>query len=121
MRSRSGSLWWREIAKIRDGVVGVGGGWFQENVSRKVDDGTYTFFWHDMWLGGVPLRVCFSRLFELADDKSCTVSLMSALKWVEGGAAWRWRRRLWVWEEEMSHECVILLRSVSLQLDVTDC
>jgi len=33
---------------------------------------------------------------------------------------WRWRRRLWVWEEDMLGECVTLLRSVSLQFNVTN-
>jgi len=44
-----------------------------------VGDGANIFFWHDPWLGGVPLRVWFSHLFELADDKSLTVSLMLTL------------------------------------------
>ena len=50
-----------------------------------MDDGVDIFFWHDPWLGGVPLGVRFRRLFELAVDKSCTVSLMSALGWEDGG------------------------------------
>jgi hypothetical protein len=62
--------------------------------------------------------VCFRRLFELVVDKYCTVSHMSALGWEEG--AWIWRRRLWVWEEKMLGECVTLLRSVSLQFNVTN-
>jgi len=41
---QSGSSWRREIAKIRDGLGGVGGGWFQDCVSRKVGDGVNTFF-----------------------------------------------------------------------------
>jgi hypothetical protein len=100
--------------------ITISGEWFQENVTRKVGDGVDTCFWHDPWLGGVSLSVRFSRLFELADDRSCTVLLMSTLGWEEGRAAWRWRRQLWVWEEKMLRECIILLRSVSLQLDVTD-
>jgi hypothetical protein len=27
---RNGSLWWHEVAKIRDGVGVEGGGWFEE-------------------------------------------------------------------------------------------
>lgn len=76
--------------------------------------GVDTIFWHDPWLGRVSLGVHFRPLFELADDKSCTVSLMSALGWEDAGAAWRWRRQLWVWEEDMLRECVTLLRSFSL-------
>jgi hypothetical protein len=72
-------------AKIRDGLGGVGGGWFQDCVWRKVGDGADTFFWHDPWLGGVPLGVRFKSLFELVVDKSCTVSLMSAIGGMRGG------------------------------------
>ena len=71
---RSGSSWWREIAKIRNGLGGVGGGWFQEGVSRLVGDGADTLFWHDAWLGVVPFCVHFRRLFKLAVDKSTTVA-----------------------------------------------
>jgi len=91
---RSGSSWWREIAKIRDGLGGLGGGWFQEGLSRLVGDGADTLFWHDTWLGGVPFCVRFRRLFELAVDKSTMVAYMFSRGWEDGGADWRWRRRL---------------------------
>jgi hypothetical protein len=41
---RSESSWWREIARIRDGVGGVERGWFWEGVTRKAVDGLDTFF-----------------------------------------------------------------------------
>lgn len=104
----------------RDVVLGVGGGWFQEGVSRLVGDGADTLFWHDLWLGAVPFRVRFRRLFDLAIDKSCTVAHMFSSGWDVGGVGWRWSRRLWVWEEEMLGECTILLRNVSLQIGVRD-
>jgi hypothetical protein len=59
---RRGSSWWREIVSIRDGVGGIGGGWFGECVTRKVGDELGTFFWSDSWLGGVPLCERFGRL-----------------------------------------------------------
>ncbi|MCI26780.1 putative non-LTR retroelement reverse transcriptase related protein, partial [Trifolium medium] len=37
---RSGSMWWREIEKIRDGLGEIRGGWFGECVSKKVGDAT---------------------------------------------------------------------------------
>jgi hypothetical protein len=52
---QSGSLSWREVAEIRDGVVVDGGGWFEESIKRKVCNGVDTIFGIDMWLGGVPL------------------------------------------------------------------
>ncbi|PNX85591.1 receptor-like kinase, partial [Trifolium pratense] len=58
-----GSVWWREIARIRerDGESGV-------------DE--------------VPLCERFGRLFQLAETKSRTVAEMFALGWGEGGEAW---------------------------------
>jgi len=84
----SGSFWWREIAKIRDGIGDTDGGWFAERVSKKVRDGTSTFFWYDRWIGDVPLRTRFSRLFELSNNKLCTVADMFTLSWEDGGEAW---------------------------------
>jgi len=36
---------------------------------------------------------------------------MFQLGWGEGGEAWKWRRRLWAWEEERLLECRLLLLS----------
>jgi len=36
VRGRSVSTWWRELAKIRDGVDSVGGSWFADSVVCKV-------------------------------------------------------------------------------------
>jgi hypothetical protein len=33
---QSGSLWWREVVKILDGVGIAGGGWFEESIVRRV-------------------------------------------------------------------------------------
>ena len=48
-------------------------------------DGADTLFWRDTWLGGVSFQVRFRRLFDLAVDKSCTVSHMSSRGWEVGG------------------------------------
>ena len=39
---------------------------------------------------------------------------------VDGGGAWQWRRRLWVWEEALVEECRDLLLTVSLQESSVD-
>jgi len=117
---RSGSSWWREIAKIRDGEVGDEGGWFGARVSRVLGDGKNTFFWFDNWIGDVPLRRRFGRLFDLATNKLISVADMFDLGWEEGGEAWRWRRRLWTWEEEMLEACRLLLDGVSVQANIID-
>jgi len=63
----------------------------------------------DNWVGGVPLGVRFSRIFELAENGRVSVAEMSQLGREEGGEAWRWRRRLFAWEEENVWECISLL------------
>ncbi|KEH26926.1 hypothetical protein MTR_6g079500 [Medicago truncatula] len=103
---RSVSSWWKEVAKIRDGVGEDDGGWFAGRVSK--------------WLGDVPFNRRFARLFDLTTDKMCTVADMSRLGWEEGGEAWVWRRRLWAWEEETVEECRSLLDNVLLRLNVLD-
>ena len=89
-------------------------------MSRRIGDGTNTLFWHDRWLGDVPFSRRFSRLFDLVVEKSITVASMFAHGWEEGGEAWRWRRRLWVWEEDMLEECRCLLNNIFLQHSVSD-
>jgi hypothetical protein len=84
---RSGSSWWREIMRIRDGVDGLGGRWFRESVQKKVGDGTETFFWTDTWIGGTALCVRFQRLFDLVVKKSNTVAEVFALGWGVRGEA----------------------------------
>ena len=75
----------RAIVTIRDGDGGDEGGWFGARVSRVLGDGKNTFFWFDNWLGDVPLRRRFGRLFDLATHKLITVADMFELGWEEGG------------------------------------
>ena len=109
---RSVSSWWREIAKIRDGVGEINGGWFPERVSKVIGDGTNTFFRLDMWAGDVPLCRSFTHLFDLTTNKYSTMADMCAIGGEDGGHVWSWRRRLWVWDEEMVEKCRILLANV---------
>ncbi|MCH92691.1 cysteine-rich receptor-like protein kinase, partial [Trifolium medium] len=97
---RSESSWWREVAKIRDGTGGLGGGWFGEYVVKQVGDGLDTFLWTDPWLGGTPLCVRFRRLFDLAENKSSTVVEMTSLGWEAGGEAWASSLDLWQWQPD---------------------
>jgi len=46
-----------------------------------------------------------------------TVAYMFALDWGEDGEAWKWRRRLLAWEEELVGECKNLLHNVTLHVD----
>jgi len=108
---RASSTWWRDIAALCREE------WFRDHVSRSVGDGKNTFFWSKVWLGGVPLRHRFSRLYELSKHKEKTVFEMYQLGWWEGGEAWRWRWRLLALEEELT----LLLQNVILQVDKVNC
>ncbi|GAU10089.1 hypothetical protein TSUD_422280, partial [Trifolium subterraneum] len=119
-RGTSGSPWWRVIERIRDGGGELGGGWFGENVTKKVGDGSDTFFWTDSWVDDIPLCERFGRLFDLAENKSISVAERFTLGWGAGGEAWVWRQPLMAWEEEMLGECQTLLLTVSLQDHFSD-
>jgi len=64
--------------------------------------------------------VRFRRLFDLAENKNISVAEMFSLGVEQGGEGWRWRRRLWVWEEESLEELRALLLDVSLLHNVSD-
>ena len=79
-----------------DSKSGVGAGvgrWFDDNLGRKVGNGTQTLFWWDPWIDGMILKSNFSRLVYLIDNKMTTVADMYSLGWWEGGKTWKWRRR----------------------------
>jgi hypothetical protein len=80
-----GSVWWREIVRIRDGLGSALGNWYADNVRLKTGNGLLTLFRLDRWLGDVPLRVRYPRLFDLSENKLATVAHMFALGWGEGG------------------------------------
>ncbi|PNY03231.1 cysteine-rich receptor-like protein kinase, partial [Trifolium pratense] len=87
VRGRCGSSWWREVSKILDGEVLKGVGWFKESIARRVVNGVDTLFLTNLWLGGVPLSVRYSRLFDLSNNKTSSVADMCELGWKEEGAA----------------------------------
>jgi hypothetical protein len=114
------SLWWRMINRVREGIGEGVGQWFDANVHRVIGDGRGTLFWHDIWIGDIPLKLKFPRLFDLAESKERTVEEMPSLGWEEEGGAWVWRRRLLTWEEESVRECYALLLNIVLQDNVCD-
>lgn len=64
----------------------------------------------------------FSRLFDLALFKEVSVFAMCQIGWGQRGEAWRWRwrRGLFVWEEELVEELCLLLQNMTLQVDKED-
>jgi len=92
---REVSIWWRDISALRSEE------WFHGNVSQFVGDGNNILFWTGVWVGGMPFRERFTRLF------------------VRRGA-WSWRCRLFAWEDDMLGELRILLLTVTLLSDRVD-
>jgi len=68
----------------------------------------------------MPLRLKFTRLFDLVVKKECFVGEMKGRGWGIDGEAWVWRRRLFAWEEEYVRECSLLLHNIVLQDSVHD-
>jgi len=62
----------------------------------------------------------FARLFDVTTNKLSTVAEMYDRDGEDGREEWTWRRRLWVWEEELVEECRTLLTNVVLQQNVSD-
>ena len=108
-----------EVARIKNGIGDGGEGQFAERVSRKVGDGADTSFWYDRWLGGVPLCQRFSRLFDLAENKSISVpfcSLQDGRKGVRrgsGGGGCGCGRR---WQRSVGSCYLMLLCSLMFQI-----
>ena len=117
---RDSSVWCRTIVGIRDGDALVSGSWFLDNLRLDIGNDVNSLFWLDRWVGEVSLSVRFHRLFELSENKMATVAQMFAWGWYEGGDAWRWRKRLWAWEEVLVEECRNILSNVVLQVDIAD-
>ena len=97
-----GSVWWRTLCRVREGVGEGVGGWFDDNVRRIVGEGRDTLFWHDTWVGDTSLKLKFPRLFDLYVNKESTMEEMARLGWEVGGrggsgdvVCWRGRRKVW--------------------------
>jgi len=104
------------ISRIRRGV-GLGEGrWFDNNVRHVVGGGGSTFFWTDNWVGCVPLRERFPRIFDLAVDRWVSVEEMARRGWEDGGGGWVWRRRLFALDEECVRECSVMLHDFVLHV-----
>ena len=93
------------VLDVRDGVGQIDTGWMSDNIIRRVGDGVSTLFWVDPWLEGKPMCNLFTRLYELAENNLDTVAGMFARRWGVNGEAWKWRRRLFAWEEELLRGC----------------
>lgn len=58
-------------------------------------------FWEEVWVGNVPLRVAFPRLFSISEQKGNIIADMGSF--IDGRWEWAftWRRVFFSWEEEL--------------------
>jgi hypothetical protein len=99
--------WWRTVvdsefgclrggrcSHVPTGAFGVGlwknvrKGWetFSGYTTFEVGDGTRISFWHDLWVGNMPLKTAFPALFGIAVAKDFSVA--NDLKFLDGSNQW---------------------------------
>ncbi|GAU32676.1 hypothetical protein TSUD_218530 [Trifolium subterraneum] len=64
---RGVSLWWKDVSLL-GGVSVSRSEWFSGRVTKKVGNGSSTAFWFDPWLGGMPLKDRYHRLFVFSEQ-----------------------------------------------------
>lgn len=85
------------------------GEWFVRGIERVLGDERNTRFWDDIRVEGEKLRVKFSRLYCLSEDKLKSVSEMG--EWSERGWEWVWKWRRPLFDRE-KNSLVILINSI---------
>jgi hypothetical protein len=63
------SLWWKDVCSIG---TNLNNNWFAQNVVKKLGNDTHTSFWDDIWVGNLPLKDRFPRLFSISTQKEAT-------------------------------------------------
>jgi hypothetical protein len=58
--SNLGSQFWKGIMNVRR--------WMKLGSEWSLGDGSHVWFWHDVWLGPCPLKVVYSKIFEICNQ-----------------------------------------------------
>jgi hypothetical protein len=111
---RFASLWWKDLCNLGRLSRSSNGDWCSEMLVKKVGNGGGTRFWLDKWIGERPLCQEFPRLFSISCQKENRVNQVGA--WNNKEWAWnlRWRRQLFLWEEEACANLLNLIGGVKL-------
>ncbi|KAE8734648.1 hypothetical protein F3Y22_tig00000738pilonHSYRG00149 [Hibiscus syriacus] len=111
---------WRGVVKNFFSDDGFGD-CIRRNMRLKTGKGNYVQFWNDVWLGEVPLKIQFPRLYVLSSNKSGKVMEFR----VNNGAGWVWdiqmRRNLADWEVEQLLQLISMLNNISISPCEEDC
>ncbi|GAU45475.1 hypothetical protein TSUD_190940 [Trifolium subterraneum] len=104
------SLWWKDICSIGHNL---NNNWFSNNVVKKLGNGVDTSFWEDTWVGNRSLKDRFPRLYSISIQKEAKVaelhSFVNTVHWTL-----LWRRRLFVWEENLLLQLLELINPITL-------
>ncbi|KAE8689350.1 Pescadillo-like protein [Hibiscus syriacus] len=97
------------------------GGKQWKNLCVRAGNGESVQFWYDVWLGTVPLKDRFPRLFALSNNKGGKVAEFRLYN--DSGGVWdiQTKRNLVDWEVEQWLQLISLLNSYSLSLVEDDC
>ncbi|GAU39871.1 hypothetical protein TSUD_69190 [Trifolium subterraneum] len=115
---RGASLWWKDVSLLGTSVE-VASDWFSDGVVKRVGDGNLSSFWFDPWVGGIPLKTRYQRLFQVSEQQLNLVDDMG--NWLDGEWHWDfiWKRELSVWETELLQSLLSVVVNPSL-LGATD-
>lgn len=95
--------------------------WFVENISNKVGARNIILFWKNRWLGCIPLRFSFQKLFQVCTNKD--VVLADVRAWVDGSWEWNFNSVTSFDIDEVaekSAKLVEILKGILLTLDFAD-
>jgi hypothetical protein len=111
------SLWWRDVCSIGNNLFT---NWFSAGVTKTVGNGRNTLFWRDKWAAGVPLQVQFPRLFSISSQKDASIAEVSNP--LINNQRWRlvWRRRLFIWEQDLLTELLEIINQSDPLTDDAD-
>ncbi|KAJ9553756.1 hypothetical protein OSB04_017801 [Centaurea solstitialis] len=79
---------WLNIAKAGKSLLSLSLN-IDDLFTRIVKNGNNTLFWHDRWVGSIPLKSIFPDLFELESNKFCTIA-SRAMRNDNGSLSWVW-------------------------------
>lgn len=75
------------------------------------------FFWVDLWIGDVFLKVKFRCFFVIILNKEVLVASMGVWDGVNWSWVFQWRRKLFVWEVGLKNDLVVLFSGVFLDYE----
>ncbi|CAJ2644149.1 unnamed protein product [Trifolium pratense] len=112
------SIWWRDILKVGGKENDL---WFPKSVSSVLGDGNLIGFWKEKWLGEIPFRELFPKLFNKEVDHNVVVAERLIGQRANRIWGWQWRSALNSEEQDLAASINHLIVSQqSFQLQVSD-